>query len=535
MTKSKSEREPYYYPDYIAEAFRRLGQASFSSGYPLLNRNIDVIHVLYNQSDDYPITEQTYSYVWWMLNNMAANGYDEWMKEYWCYACQYYMFTKEYSNEAADEEKRRFQEFHLMVGAMMVYLKRYDLLRHFMTYTSSLPAKFPLVPSTFISIDNWYKQLSRMNEHSLYLLKYKMKGMNDGALQERKIESLLLDYIALLLLRLHSVNDYNITYSNPTDLPQAGSTVEEAEKNILTAEVLKKRIGKWIDDKEALSELGYGKEAIDLAQSLLSEYQKACKQYQEQVANHTEISERKKASLKNDMLEALNRPGIRVPLYAGTDDERYGVTEYVAQQSVELDERMILAGRDPIGNNLGETLINALFTEMRLNYCYQFLLHGAIASFAIPYRDMEKALGRMELDNSYTILAMGISPHFFDEMDGFGRNDRNEITYRDIKVLEIASNESSFVIMKSRDIPTLSLRALKTEENLELLSEIDTNYHLYSNIDSLDTENLILKAKMGYQIRIAEPMKYVRLRLAYQLDSDKVVLNKVQPIRNYIV
>ena len=142
---------------------------------------------------------------------------------------------------------------------------------------------------------------------------------------------------------------------------------------------------------------------------------------------------------------------------------------------------------------------------------------------------------RLELDSSYTILAMGISPHFFDEMDGFGRNDRNEITYRDIKVLEIASNESSFVIMKSRDIPTLSLRVLKTEENLELLSEIDTNYHLYSNIDSLDTENLILKAKMGYQIRIAEPMKYVRLRLAYQLDSDKVVLNKVQPIRNYIV
>ena len=132
---------------------------------------------------------------------------------------------------------------------------------------------------------------------------------------------------------------------------------------------------------------------------------------------------------------------------------------------------MILAGRDPIGNNLGEALINALFTEMRLNYCYQFLLHGAIASFAIPYRDMEKALERLELDSSYTILAMGISPHFFDEMDGFGRNDRNEITYRDIKVLEIASNESSFVIMKSRDIPTLSLRALKTEENLELLSE----------------------------------------------------------------
>ena len=107
MAKNKTDREPFYYPDYISEAFRRLGQASSSSGYPLLHRHIDVIHILFNQCEDYPITEQAYSYVWWMLNNMATNGYDLWVKEYWSYACQYYMFTKEYSNDAEDDQKRR--------------------------------------------------------------------------------------------------------------------------------------------------------------------------------------------------------------------------------------------------------------------------------------------------------------------------------------------------------------------------------------------------------------------------------------------
>lgn len=535
MPKNKTEREPFYYPDYISEAFRRLGQASSSSGYPLLNRHIDVIHILFNQCEDYPITEQAYSYVWWMLNNMTTNGHDEWVKDYWSYACQYYMFTKEHSNNVEDEQKRRFQEFHLMVGVMMVYLKRYDLLRHFMNYTSSLPAKFPLVPSTYIFIHWWYKQLTEKNEYTLYLLKYTMKGMNDGAQQERKIESLLLDYIALLMIRLHSVNDYNITYSNPTDLPNTGDTIEEADRNISIAEVLKKRVQNWSKDETALKELGFGDDNVNLANTLLMQFQESCKSFQEQVANHAEISDMKKDALKYDMLKALNRPGNNLPQNTGVDKERVERTTYVAIQSVELDERMILTGSEPIGNNLGEALINALYAEMRLNYCYQFMRHSSPASFAIPYRDMENALDRLELDNTFTILAMGISPYFFDEMDGFKRNENDEITYKNIKVIEIASNDNSFIIMKSADIPTISLRELNEEENQEGLIEIDTDYHLYSNIDSIDVENLFLKARIGYQLHIAEPMRYVRLRMAYQLDSDKVVLNRVLPIKNYMV
>ena len=196
---------------------------------------------------------------------------------------------------------------------------------------------------------------------------------------------------------------------------------------------------------------------------------------------------------------------------------------------------MILAGREPIGNNLGEALINALYAEMRLNYCYQFMLHGSLASFAIPYRDMQNAVDRLELDNTFTILAMGISPHFFDEMEGFMRKGDGEIVYKGIRVIEIAANENSFIIMKSSEIPTVSLRPLQAEENQELLEEIDGDYHLYSNIDRLDADRLILKARMGYQLHIVEPMKYVRLRIAYQLDSDKVLLDRVLPIKNYIV
>ena len=45
-------------------------------------------------------------------------------------------------------------------------------------------------------------------------------------------------------------------------------------------------------------------------------------------------------------------------------------------------------------------------------------------------------------------------------------NENDEIIYKDVRVIEIASNENSFIIMKSADIPTISLRVLNEEENL---------------------------------------------------------------------
>ena len=163
MFKKRNDIEPFYYPDYIVEALRRLGQASCSCQYPLLNRRIDIIQILFNQLEDYPITDQIYSYVWYLLNNMVSNGHDEWVKEYWSYACQYYLFTKKYAVNADEKQKNDFLEFHLMTGVMLVYMKRYNLLRHFMTYTSSLPAQYPLVPNTYCDIIRWYKLLSQKN------------------------------------------------------------------------------------------------------------------------------------------------------------------------------------------------------------------------------------------------------------------------------------------------------------------------------------------------------------------------------------
>jgi hypothetical protein len=533
MSNNKVNREPFYYPDYIIETLHRLGQASSCEGYPLLNKRIDIIQILYNQFEDYPITEQVYSYVWVMLNNMINNGYNEWVKHYWSYACQYYMFTKEY----ADDElgKKRFQEFHIMVGAMMVYLKKYDLLNYILTYSASLPAKYPLIPSTFNQIYSWYKILSEKNQHFFYLIKYNMKGMNNGANEENIIESLLLEYIALLLIRLDTVNDYNITYSDPIEIPECENTVEKNEKNISISEVIIDNINKWSRSKDVLEEMGMSEESVEFARKLVKKYQDSCKTEIESLkTDKKRISERKRKLLEENIKDAISNIKINLPESKEIAEGEPILTQRIAEQSVKLDDRMILEGREPISNNLADALVSALYMEIRHYYCYQFLLQSATASYSIPYRDLSKAFDRLEINCDFTIIAMGVSIHLYDEIEGFSRNG-SKIDYKGINVIEIASNENSFIIMKSSNIPRVRLRALNQEEKQDNLECIDSTHRLYTNINNIDINELLLKAKIGYQIHIYNPMKYIRFKIAYQLDSDDVLLNRVKSIKNIIV
>ena len=468
-----------------------------------------------------------------MLNNMINNGYNEWVKHYWSYACQYYMFTKEYADEKSAKE--RFQEFHIMVGALMVYLKKYDLLNYILTYSASLPAKYPLIPSTFKQIYRWYKYLSEKNQHFFYLIKYNMKGMNNGANEEYKIESLLLEYIALLLIRLDTVNDYNITYSDPIEIPDCDDTIEKNEKNISITVVLIDNINKWSRSWDVLNEMGLSEKSVELARKLVKKYQDSCKTEIETLKTYEKrISEKKRKALEHDMKAAISTIKINLPEKKERAEGKNVLTPLYAEQSVKLDERMILEGREPISNNLADALVSALYIEIRHNYCYQFLLQSATASFSIPYRDLSKAFDRLEINCGFTIIAMGVSIHLYDEIEGFSRRG-SKIDYKGINVIEIASNENSFIIMKSRNIPRVSLRALNQEENQDNLDCIDSTHHLYTNINNIDINELLLKAKIGYQIHIDKPMKYIRLKIAYQLDSDDVLLNRVKSIKNYFV
>ena len=431
----KNNNKPLFiYPDYIVQVLNQLMEDSVKNKNGILSKRTDIVGILYNQFNDFPITEQVYRMMWSWINKMLDAGHYDWIKQYWNIANQYCTFKLEYSDKK--DAKNKFLEFHIMVCVLLFYKKNYRLLQYVFNFTNTLPAKYPLIPSTFSQIFHIYEELSEKNK-SMYLLEYHMFRVFEGAGEENKIEGLLVNYLAMLMIRLYDVNDYNITYSNPLATPIVGNTIEENDYKIELTNILIERINRITDDQ--IKECGLSSEENrQTAVELLEQYRNLCSRKKEDLQQNSKISKEKQELIKESLIKSVTEYNPRLPQSNSLKVEEND-NEFIASQSVELDKRLILNSHSAISSNLGETLINALNSQVQQFYCYQFLLNSAIRTYTIPYRDISKAMKRLSISSEYVLLAMGIPSYFFDEIEGFMR-ESNTILYNESIVYEIPSN-----------------------------------------------------------------------------------------------
>ena len=84
------------------------------------------------------------------------------MYSYWTFADQYYRFTLDRYYEidkVLEWQQERFLEQHFMVGALLVYNGKYELLNKLMYFSNTEPRQYALVPSTFILIHSQLRKL----------------------------------------------------------------------------------------------------------------------------------------------------------------------------------------------------------------------------------------------------------------------------------------------------------------------------------------------------------------------------------------
>lgn len=496
----KNNNKPLFiYPDYIVQVLNQLMEDSVKNKNGILSKRTDIVEILYNQFNDFPITEQVYRMMWSWVNKMLDAGHYDWIKQYWNIANQYCTFKLEYSDKTA--AKNDFLEFHIMVCVLLLYKKNYRLLQHVFNFTNTLPAKYPLIPSTFSQIFHVYEDLSEKNKR-MYLLKYHMSSIFKGAGEENKIEGLLVNYLAMLMIRLYDVNDYNITYSHPLAIPATGSTVEENDYKIELINILIERITRITDNQIKACGLCTENNQQD-AVLLLKQYRNQCLQKIYKLQQNSEISKDKQKFIKESLIKAVTDYKPRLP-QSSSQEVKENDKEFIASQSVELDKRQIFNSYSVISSNLGETLINALNSQVEQFYCYQFLLNSAIKTYTIPYRDISKAMKRLSISSEFVLLAMGIPSYFFDEIEGFTR-ESNAILYKKSVVYEIPSNnETSILIIKKEDLPCYKFRKLANTT----LTEIESTRYLFSNIDYITKENLVLVVKQGFSIYTTEVTIY---------------------------
>ena len=505
------------YPEYIVQVLNHLMSCSAKEKYHLLSKSTEIVDMLYNSYIDFPVTDQVYGLMWSWLNKMVEADKGEWLKMYWRSAQQYYSFKLQYGDD--DKQKEAFKEFHLMVCVMLLVKEKYGTLKYVLYYTNSLPAKYPLVPSTYRDIFRWYRILSDKNK-DLYLLKYVITGQYNGAGEENRIEGFLMDFIVVLLVRLFTVDDYNITYSNPFELPDVGSTKEENELIVNILQTLKDKLKK-LNTREI--------ELINInpcnVENLLDKYIDACKRKISDIEDFDVISERKRKFLKETLVVAVKTYKVGLPSAGKHNDNK---VLCCCEQQVKLNKELILEGYEYISFNLAESLIHALNVQMREYYCYHLLFQKGGITLSIPYRDCAKVLSKLCLDNQYIIIALGLSNVFFDEIEGFVVND-GVISFDNSEVIRIPYSDESLVIMKKEQLPYCKL--IKNDNKLKAIEE---NQFLYSNIDAISVDDLVLIIRQWYELYKPVSFKFLRLKISYKLSSDNVIVSNVKTIKEII-
>ena len=95
----KNNNKPLFiYPDYIVQVLNQLMEDSVKNQNGILCKRTDIVEILYNQFNDFPITEQVYRMMWSWVNKMLDAGHYDWIKQYWNIANQYCTFKLEFSD-----------------------------------------------------------------------------------------------------------------------------------------------------------------------------------------------------------------------------------------------------------------------------------------------------------------------------------------------------------------------------------------------------------------------------------------------------
>lgn len=217
------------------------------------------------------VTEKTYRYLWKNLRLQLFYNREEWIMAYWKVASQKYdyfmqeMSTFDIDNETGTnyterqveermEQREKFEEFHIMLCAMMLQQGKYELLEQMMFYTQSQPPTYPLVPSNLADILRVFENLNeeKIWDITYYEERYPMPNMH--GITGGKILGAANCYMALLVYRLYVLfYPYGRDFAFRTmGLPENQAQLAKYKRDL---DVLSNWLEKIKNNKEALTSI----------------------------------------------------------------------------------------------------------------------------------------------------------------------------------------------------------------------------------------------------------------------------------------
>lgn len=506
------------------------------------NRNL-IVSYFFSPEEQIFLSEEEYIYIWQTVDAVVHADNESWVYNYWTYANQYYMFTLDHYSENDEElklQQERFKEQHFMIGALLTYNHKYKLLKRLMYFSNALPPTYDLVPSSFNIIILQLKSLIEKMDMPIELTKrYLMIGAPQDVSSDGFILSYTYKYASLLLIRLFTVNDWNITYSNPMDLPDISKVknVEDLNVEVYMMNRLKNNISSWFEEKDAIRQtIGEGRVVVDDVLNLCDEYIVKCKKQIVTLNNSMEVDPKKQEYIKSHLLSALKDYPLVLPIFddINTDDyERKKINNYVKFQ---IDKEILKVGTNVNASNLPDVIVGHLNELAYKAYNLLFLIQSSVRNVRIAYKDIKRVLDVIGVNEKNAVLSLGVYLGNYEAI--YGKEDDEKFvdkdgyrTYKGCNIYSIPSTQKSIVVMRKSDIPFVKKEMLADDNNLDL---IDEKEFFYSNIDRIkdlsEEYAQFLIVDRGLNLYSKIQFRYIRLNIDYN-PGFEIDMNKVKEAR----
>lgn len=531
--RNTHEGHEVLYSQQINDTINSILRSSYKDvGSYFYERN-DIIGALYDYTRDVKISTQTYQQIWNTLNYMVYADNLQWFKQYWSLACQYYTFhlsNLRYDN--GHEERKLFQEMHRMLGGLLCMHRKYEWLEFIMTYTNTLPPRYDLVPSSARQIyDALYDLETKAEEPFMWqlLAKYRFIGLKGDVFDEKMVVKYIEEYYALLFVRLWSVNDYNITYSEPMELPAVTEDLDENDRRIRFVERLLQAIRLLYKDYE-LKKLDLNIPAKIEVLDLVGAYIKALKKRNEEISGRHEVDTEKVNRIKIEILNTIERKPAIIP--QGTHREHRNTMTTPVYAGGDLGEDLMLRGRHMSVSGIGEIIMEALNANT-------IMLYGRILtnnrhlrhSYSIRYQDIFTAIDSLRINGDYVIILLGVYLDNYNAMYGKPDNFRDEEGrryYGETEMLFVDSRQSAIVVMKRSEMPFWEFVPL---ENPALgMQEIENTTHVFSNIDHLADSSFHLSLARAYKVEYETSEEFALLLVSLNEVNSELDLKTIRPL-----
>lgn len=505
------------------------------------NRNL-IVSYFFSPEEQIFLSEEEYIYIWQTVDAVVHADNESWVYNYWTYTNQYYMFTLDHYSKNDEElklQQERFKEQHFMIGALLTYNQKYVLLKRLMYFSNALPPTYDLVPSSFNIIILQLKSLIEKKDMPIELTKqYLMIGAPQDVSSDGFILSYAYKYASLLLIRLFTVNDWNITYSNPMGLPEISSdyTVEDLNEEVYMMNRLKHNISSWFEEKDAIRQtIGEGRVVVDDVLNLCDEYIERCKKQIETLNNSMEVDPEKQEYIKSHLLSALKDYPLALPIFGdiNTDDyERNIINNYVKFQ---IDKEILKVGTNVNASNLPDVIVGHLNELAYKAYNLLFLIQSSVRNVRIAYKDIKRVLDVIGVNEKNAVISLGVYLGNYEAI--YGKEDDDKFddkdgyrTYKGCNIYSIPSTQQSIVVMQKSDIPFVRKEKLADDKKLDLIDEEEFFYSNINSIKDLSEKEQFLLVDRGLYLYSKERFRYIRLNVDYN-SGFETDMNRVKEAR----